>query len=189
MRTAATTWVSCFLQSGGTTKRRLSFTPRRELLLRLPPRIDARVKPYSSLKQKGIRRMPATDTPRTLEHPRAPRTLEESGLNVDLVLQLALKTLHLAGELGGSEIARRLGVRFQVVEPALDLLKAERHCEIVGGSMIGSSAYRYRITDSGRVRAAMFLEQNHYVGKAPVPLEQYRQYMKRFGHHRRVGVT
>jgi predicted ATPase with chaperone activity len=110
-------------------------------------------------------------------------------LNVDLVLQLALKTLHLAGELGGSEIARRLGVRFQVVEPALDMLKIERHCEIVGGSMIGSSAYRYRITDSGRVRAAMFLEQNHYVGKAPVPLEQYRQYMYRFQQHSQGNIT
>jgi predicted ATPase with chaperone activity len=133
--------------------------------------------------------MPATETPPILEHPRPPASLEESGLNVDLILQLALKTLHLAGELGGSELAQRLGLRFQVVEPALDMLKIDRHCEIVGGSMLGSSAYRYRITDAGRVRAAMFLEQNHYVGKAPVPLEQYRRYMHRFQQHAQGKIT
>jgi len=123
--------------------------------------------------------MLAVETATSTDHPRAPGTLEESGLSLDLILQLSLKILHLAGELTGSALAQRLGLRFQVVEPALDMLKTERHCEIVGGSMLGSPAYRYRITDAGRVRAAMFLDQNHYVGKAPVPLEQYRQYMER----------
>jgi len=122
--------------------------------------------------------MLAVETASSTDHPRAPGTLEESGLTLDLILQLSLKILHLAGELTGSALAQRLGLRFQVVEPALDMLKVERHCEVVGGSMLGSPAYRYRITDAGRVRAAMFLDQNHYVGKAPVPLEQYRRYME-----------
>jgi predicted ATPase with chaperone activity len=133
--------------------------------------------------------MLAADTKSSLDHPRAPGTLEESGLTLDLLLQLALKTLHLAGELTGSALAQRLGLRFQVVEPALDMLKVERHCEIVGGSMLGSSAYRYRITDAGRVRAAMFLEQNHYVGRAPVPLDQYRRYMQDVQRHRHHKIT
>ena len=38
----------------------------------------------------------------------------------------------------------------------------------------------YRITDAGRSRAILFLEQNHYVGVAPVPFAQYEQYMKTF---------
>ena len=46
--------------------------------------------------------------------------------------------------------------------------------------MMGRASYRYRITDAGRARAALFLETNHYVGVAPVPLEQYRRYMLRF---------
>ena len=37
----------------------------------------------------------------------APRTLEEAGLGRDLVSQLVLKTLHFAGELTGTELARR----------------------------------------------------------------------------------
>jgi predicted ATPase with chaperone activity len=111
------------------------------------------------------------------DHPVAPNTLDESGLSNDLVLQLALKTLLFAGELTGTELGKRLGVTFGVLQPALDLLKQQRHCEIVGGTAFGGPSYRYRITDSGRARAAVFLEQNHYVGAAPVPVEQYRRYM------------
>jgi predicted ATPase with chaperone activity len=115
-----------------------------------------------------------------LEHPVAPTTLQEAGLTADLVMQLALKTLHFSGELTGVELAHRLGLNFSVVEPVIEALVTQRHCEIAGGSMIGRSSYRYRITDGGRTRAALFLESNHYVGRAPVPLDQYRQYLYAF---------
>ena len=118
--------------------------------------------------------------------PPAPRTLDEAGLSVDLVTQLALKTLHLAGTLSGLELASRLGLQFSVVEPSLDELKWQHHVEIVAGSTIGGAAFKYRITDAGRERAAMFLSQNYYVGCAPVPLEQYRKYMQDF---RRTAVN
>jgi predicted ATPase with chaperone activity len=133
--------------------------------------------------------MLTADTSQVVDYPPAPRSLEESGLSLDLMIQLVLKTLHLAGELTGGELAKRLGVRFQVVEPALSMLKLERHCEIVGGSMLGTASYRYRITDAGRVRAALFLEHNHYVGRAPVPLEQYRQYLLQFQRAMRQKIT
>jgi predicted ATPase with chaperone activity len=112
--------------------------------------------------------------------PDAPRDLAESGLNVDLVTQLVLKTLHLSGTLSGLDLGARLGVQFPVIEPSLDDLKWQHHIEIVAGAMIGGAGYRYRITDAGRERASLFLEQNHYVGVAPVPLAQYRSYLERF---------
>jgi predicted ATPase with chaperone activity len=118
--------------------------------------------------------------------PAAPVTLEEAGLRIDLVTQLALKTLHLAGTLTGLELAARLGLEFSVIEPSLDELKWQHHVEIVAGSTIGGSAYKYRITDGGRERAAMFLQQNQYVGVAPVPLVQYSRYLEDF---RRVTVS
>ena len=116
--------------------------------------------------------------------PPAPRTLEASGVSGDLVLQLVTKMLHFGGELAGTELASRLGVAFAIIEPALDLLKRERHCEIGGGSTIGAPAYRYRLTDAGRTRAAVFLEHNQYVGPLPVPVDQYLAYMREFGRDR-----
>ena len=115
-----------------------------------------------------------------LSVPAAPRTLDEAGLSVDLVTQLALKTLHLAGTLSGLDLAARVGLQFPVIEPSLDELKWQHHIEIVSGSPIGGAAYRYRITDAGRERAALFLQHNHYVGVAPVPLKQYRRYLDEF---------
>ncbi|MBP1685316.1 MAG: hypothetical protein H6Q33_1459 [Deltaproteobacteria bacterium] len=112
--------------------------------------------------------------------PRAPRTLEDTGLSPDLVLQIVLKTLHLAGTLKGTDLAERLGVNFQVIQSSLDDLKWQQHCEIVGAGETGAPSFRYRITDAGRVRAALFLDQNHYVGKLPVPLAQYQAYMEDF---------
>ena len=128
--------------------------------------------------------MLATDTTqRILPHPAAPDTLEAAGLSLDIILQLALKTLHFAGDLSGATLAERLGVRFSVVEPALHLLKREHQVEIAGGAVLGGPSYRYRITDAGRTRAALFLENNHYVGAAPVPLAQYRAYMQEYKKH------
>jgi predicted ATPase with chaperone activity len=109
--------------------------------------------------------------------PASPQSIEEAGISLDLIVQLALKSLHFSGELSGTELSRRLGLDFQVIQPALDLLKAQQQISIVGGGFVGGASYRYRITDTGRTRAALFLESSHYVGIAPVPLAQYQAYM------------
>ena len=113
-------------------------------------------------------------------HPLAPTTLEAAGLSQDLIVQLVLKLLHFSGELTGIEIAQRLGLEFLVIEPALDFLKRLHQCEISGGAMIGGPSYCYRISDAGRQRALLFLENSHYVGVAPVPLAQYVAYLNAY---------
>jgi predicted ATPase with chaperone activity len=116
--------------------------------------------------------------------PPALASIDETGLAPDLILQIVTKTLHLAGELTGIELGDRLGVGFQVIEPALTLLKREQQCEIAGGTMLGPPSYRYRLTDKGRVRAALFLESNHYIGALPVPVAQYNAFMRRIAGER-----
>jgi hypothetical protein len=121
-----------------------------------------------------------TTVPRVLPHPPAPTSLEEAGLTLDLLTQLAIKTLHFGGELSGTDLSNRMGLRFSVIEPALQMLKVQHHVEVSGGALVGGPSYRYRITDAGRVRAQLFLESNQYVGAAPVPLDQYRTYLSAF---------
>src|SRR5436190_9163250 len=134
--------------------------------------------------RRGLPLSPRSTTVITAETafapPAAPQSLEATGLSPDLVLQIVTKTLHLAGELSGTELSERLGVSFQIVEPALALLKREHHCEISGGAVLGGPSFRYRLTDAGRVRAALFLEHDHYIGALPVPLDQYSAYMRQF---------
>ena len=121
--------------------------------------------------------------------PRAPRSVQHTGVSNDLILQLVIKTLHLAGELSGVDLSKRLGVPFAVLEPSLDILKREHHCEIVGGAILGAPSYKYRITDAGRKRASMFLDHNQYVGEIPVPLDQYVAYMRRFANESKLKVS
>jgi hypothetical protein len=113
-------------------------------------------------------------------HPRSPATLEQAGLNSDVMQQLLLKSLYFGGELTGAELSKRLGLNFSVFEPTLEFLKQQRMCEIAGGSGFGGASYRYRISDAGRSRTTLVLEQNQYVGIAPVTLAQYQRYMLEF---------
>ena len=115
--------------------------------------------------------------PPVLPHPPAPLTLEDTGLSLDLILQLTLKHMHFAGELTGSELAQRLGLKFSAIEPAVHALKSQHQLEVIGGAMIGPASFRYRITDAGRARVTIFLEHNQYVGPAPVPVSRYVAYL------------
>jgi hypothetical protein len=121
--------------------------------------------------------------------PAAPETLQETGVGMDMVLQLVTKTLHFAGELTGTDLSARLGVGFHVIEPALGLLKRERQCEISGGTTLGPPSYGYRLTDAGRSRAALFLEQNQYVGHLPVPLDAYVAHLRQHGRDASLSIT
>jgi predicted ATPase with chaperone activity len=118
-----------------------------------------------------------------------PQTLAECGLRLDLVVQMVLKQLHFAGELTGIALADRLGLVFPIIEPAIDQLKSQTLCEIVGGTNLGPPSYRYRITHLGRERAGLLLESNKYAGVAPVPVDQYRRFMEAYKASHPVRVT
>jgi MoxR-like ATPase len=112
--------------------------------------------------------------------PVAPHTIEETGLSFDLLEQLVLKSLHFSGELTGAELGRRLGLQYSAIAPVLDHVKHQYLVEVLGSGLVAGPAYVYRITDAGRQRALLFLEQSHYVGAAPVPFERYEAYMRAF---------
>ena len=121
--------------------------------------------------------------------PPAPTTLEQAGLGFDLVMQLVLKLLHFAGRLTGIDVASKVGLPFSAVEGVLEFLTREHQVSIEGGALLGRPSYRYRITDAGRNRAALFLETNQYIGVAPVPVNDYRRYMRHFEESLGEGAT
>ena len=65
---------------------------------------------------------PSLEAP-VVPFPRAPRTLAEAGLPVDLVVQLILKTLHFSGEVTGAALATKLGLQYSVIDSSLQHLK------------------------------------------------------------------
>jgi hypothetical protein len=104
--------------------------------------------------------------------PPCPRTLDDTGLNVDLVEQLIVKTLY-SGEATGLGLADRTCLPHGVLEPIIERIRGERLVEVRGTSGVTTSGYRYALTDLGRDRAREYLEINQYTGPAPVPLAVY----------------
>jgi len=121
--------------------------------------------------------------------PPLPHTSEDTGLRLDLITQQLLKSLNAAGDLTGTELADALGLPFSAVDDAIESMKVQRLCEIVGGSVIGPPSYRYRISSLGRDRALAALAHNMYIGPAPVPLALYSEYMRQFSEDMRKRIS
>jgi len=106
--------------------------------------------------------------------PRAPRSVEETGLNLGFLIDLALKVMYFEGFLSGYELAERMKLPYAgVVDQVLEFLKREKLCEVKGAGGFAEAAYQYAISDKGRLMAREALDRSHYAGPAPVPLAVY----------------
>ena len=92
--------------------------------------------------------------------PRAPQTIEETGLPVDQLSQLFLKSLY-TGEATGVALADHLRLPFSVLDPIVERARAEQLIEVRGTAGSGNAGYRYALTDLGRDRARQYLDANH----------------------------
>ena len=112
------------------------------------------------------------DMPTQTRVPPLPRSLEDTGLPVDLVEQLLIKTLY-GGEATGHALVERMRLPYGILEPLIERVRAERQVEVRGATGSGTAGYRYALTDAGRDRARQYFELNRYAGAAPVPLQAY----------------
>jgi hypothetical protein len=104
--------------------------------------------------------------------PRAPRTLEETGLPLLFLVELAAKLLFVRGQLRLTELSQALRLPANVLESLLAFVRSERLCEVMRrGETDGDILYE--LTDAGRARAAEFLGRCKYAGAAPVSLAAY----------------
>ncbi len=89
--------------------------------------------------------------------PAPPATVQESGLQPDVLSQLLLKTL-VSGEASGTGLADRLCLPYSVLEALVQHARIEKLVEVRGTSGAGTAGYRYALTDLGRDRAGQFLD-------------------------------
>jgi len=105
--------------------------------------------------------------------PPTPQAVEQTGISDGSLEDLILKTLYSGGETIGRELAAALGLKFSLIEPRVEFLKNQRHIQVKGSLGFGSVSAVFGLSEAGRVRVRECLEQNHYVGPAPVPIDQY----------------
>ncbi len=103
--------------------------------------------------------------------PSEPRTLEETGLSQPFVEALLCKTLFVAGNATGRNLAKDVGLPFGVVDDLLSRLRNRQWVVHVDSGAFND--YVYGLTDNGRQQAQAFKNANAYVGPAPVPLMDY----------------
>lgn len=104
--------------------------------------------------------------------PRAPRNVEETGLNFQFLLELMTKILFACGQLRLVELSQRTCLAIGVLEPLLAFARTERLCEVVRRGE-AETDITYTLTELGRLRAEDCLQKNRYTGPAPVTLDAY----------------
>lgn len=109
-----------------------------------------------------------------------PLNVKETGLSMDFISELILKTIYSYGEMTNIQISEELRLPLEgVIRPVMTFLKKDLgYCANIAVSEenVGKTErYINVLTDKGRERVREAIERNQYVGPAPVPLEFYKK--------------
>ncbi len=108
--------------------------------------------------------------------PQEPKTLEDTGLKIGLLADIALKYLYYAGSATGAEVCDQLRLPWTgVVEQVVDFIALEKLVDIRGGKGFGRVSVDFTLSLKGREYARDALTRTTYVGPAPVPIGQYNE--------------
>ncbi len=103
--------------------------------------------------------------------PPVPATVEGSGLALELLADLALKTVYADTSCTTQRAAERLCLPAPLADTLLQHLYRERYIEI--RETLSAQNRRYAMLDRGWERVRRLLDMNAYIGPAPVPLSAY----------------
>src|SRR5688500_1559152 len=108
--------------------------------------------------------------------PPAPDQLEDTGLTAEFITDLLLKTLYVQGARTGQQLMDVIRLPFDFIDHRMLDLQQRRFVEVRGTSGLGRGGYTFELGGEGRDRAREALAASQYVGPAPVPLHQYREW-------------
>lgn len=112
------------------------------------------------------------------ELPTQPRSVQETGLEQQMILELIAKTVLMSGRLHLSALAARVRLPVVVLREVLAFMVAEQLAEVArrGDADLDVA---YQLTSLGRQRANEYLARCSYLGAAPVTLDAYRSQVAR----------
>ncbi|MDF1566108.1 MAG: ATP-binding protein [Deltaproteobacteria bacterium] len=106
--------------------------------------------------------------------PPEPRSVKETGLNIGLLTDLALRLLYYGGVVSGIELADRMRLPWAgVVDEILDFMVSEQWADLRGGKGFGRASVDFVLTTKGREAAREAVGRSSYTGPAPIPIDQY----------------
>ncbi len=109
-------------------------------------------------------------------HPRVPRSVEETGLPLAQLLKMLLKNTYAGDLRTASEMRNSLGLPFNVVIKLVAEATEQKMLAALGQAPgAASGELSYGLSELGRSVAKEAMDQNGYVGPAPVSLDAYQQ--------------
>jgi len=118
--------------------------------------------------------------PSAVMAPPPPRTIEEMRLPVVMMRDITLKTMYRKNVTMVTEVAKAICLPLQVTQELIDIAREQRLLEATGTlNANNGNEMGYQLTDLGKARALDALAQSEYFGAMPVPLEVYREQVKR----------
>jgi hypothetical protein len=112
--------------------------------------------------------------------PAMPRSVAETGTSRGNLLNLMLKFMRVESCELLPDLSSRMKLPHSVVQELIDEAIGQRLLHVLGSSTSGVVKHiRYGLSDQGRADAMAALEQNQYVGPAPVSLASYQAQIMR----------
>jgi hypothetical protein len=122
----------------------------------------------------------AAQAPTNVQPPAPPKSLSDTGLNAVMMREILIKTMFRMNLDQASDIARTIALPLALTQELIDNARAQRLIEATGTLHATSGGEMgYQLTDAGKARALDALAQSEYYGALPVPLEMYREQVKR----------
>ncbi|MDP6708178.1 MAG: hypothetical protein QF893_17675 [Alphaproteobacteria bacterium] len=113
------------------------------------------------------------------ETPKAPKSLEDTGVSQALLSSLLLKFMYIEQRETIAELMPALKLPYNVVKQLFEDVAARELVQILGATggsgAVAIGEVRYSLTQRGRDAATEALERNLYVGPAPVSLAAFQE--------------
>ncbi len=107
-------------------------------------------------------------------HPKAPRTMLDTGLEEGFLIDLLVKVMYRIGLERASEISQVTKLSVVIVDEILRLGQELKMIETLGQRGASMTAeMRYALSGLGRARALEAMAKSEYAGPAPVPLANF----------------
>ncbi|MCT4558664.1 MAG: ATPase [Pelagimonas sp.] len=114
--------------------------------------------------------------------PPAPKRLEDMQLSTVMMRDIILKTMFRKNTNQVTDLARAVCLPVPVAQELIDMARGQGLMEAMGtlgAAGQSNSEMPYQLTDSGKARALDALSQSEYFGPMPIPLDVYREQVKR----------
>ena len=112
--------------------------------------------------------------------PPVPKRIADMRLPIVMMRDILIKTMFRKNVDMVSDIARTICLPSAVTQELIDMARQQRLVEATGTlNANNGNEMGYQLTDAGKARALDALSQSEYYGAMPVPLDVYREQVKR----------